>query len=222
MQNSDIVSGKTNIKEVHKLWGASWLNLGNGYERDALSMGGGTYDFGIGSKTGIVYDLRYYYPLPDPDRGLTQFTFNAVIAALGMPKAVTCNGNDKIYTYTAGRHQLKFVGSKTAPNGKSSSIAHINLDDYVPNVVEALRDPDDRRLYALASSFNAGGLFVNKSLFAAAGAAAPTEASTWPDVMALAKRVRAAAGTGGFSACPSTAGMPIRSRTPGFTRCCCS
>ncbi|MBO7743512.1 YjgB family protein [Paenibacillus sp. MWE-103] len=129
VQGSGFVSGKTNIKEVHKLWGAS-ESLGHGYERYDFSMGKGAYDLGISSKTGIVYDLRYYFPLPDPDRGLSQFTFNAVIAALGMPKAVTFNGNDKIYTYTAGSHQLKFVGPKTAPKGQSSAIAHINV--YTP------------------------------------------------------------------------------------------
>ncbi|MFC4808004.1 ABC transporter substrate-binding protein [Paenibacillus sp. GCM10023250] len=71
-----------------------------------------------------------------------------------------------------------------------------DLDDYVPSVVEALRDTDDRQLYALASSFNAGGLYVNKSLFAAAGVAPPTEASTWPDVMTLAKRIASGSGDG--------------------------
>ncbi|MFC4810291.1 DUF4309 domain-containing protein [Paenibacillus sp. GCM10023250] len=129
VQGSDFVSGKTNIKAVHKLWGAS-ESLGNGYERYDFSMGRGAYDFGVSSKTGIVYDLRFYFPPTDPSRGLSQFTFNAVIAALGMPETVTFNGNDKIYTYTAGSHQLKFVGSKTAPTGKSSSIARINV--YTP------------------------------------------------------------------------------------------
>ncbi|NBD26874.1 DUF4309 domain-containing protein [Paenibacillus glycinis] len=127
VQGSSFVSGKTNIKEVHKLWGASFESLGSGYERYDFSMGKGAYDFGISSKTGVVYDLRYYFPPTDPSRGLSKFTFNSVIDALGMPKEVKFNGNDKIYVYPAGDHQLKFVGSKTAPKGKSAYIDHVNV-----------------------------------------------------------------------------------------------
>ncbi|MFC4808087.1 DUF4309 domain-containing protein [Paenibacillus sp. GCM10023250] len=126
VQGSDFVSGKTNIDEVHNLWGAS-EDLGNGYERYDLSMGKGAYDLGVSSKSGIVYDLRYYFPPTDPSRGLSQFTFNAVIAALGMPKAVTFNDNDQIYVYAAGNRQVKFVGSKTDPAGKAATIRYIDV-----------------------------------------------------------------------------------------------
>ncbi|WP_219835008.1 YjgB family protein [Paenibacillus sp. R14(2021)] len=126
---SSFVSGKTTIKEVHKVWGEPTLS-GGGYETFNFGMGQGAYAVGISSKTGVIYDLRDFGQSIDPSMGIKSMTFTAVAAALGKPKEIKFIGNDKIYLYAAGSHQLKFVGPKSAPAGKTAHIDHINV--YTP------------------------------------------------------------------------------------------
>ncbi|WP_219837278.1 YjgB family protein [Paenibacillus sp. R14(2021)] len=123
------ISGKTLISEVHKVWGKPELS-GGGYETYNFGMGQGAYAVGISSKTGVIFDLRDFGQSIDPSVGIKSMTFKSVIATLGMPKEVRFNGNDKIYLYPAGDHQLKFVGPMTAPAGKTAHIDHINV--YTP------------------------------------------------------------------------------------------
>ncbi|SDW11051.1 ABC transporter substrate-binding protein [Paenibacillus sp. CF384] len=69
-----------------------------------------------------------------------------------------------------------------------------DLDDYLPKVVNGLRDTDDHSIYALTPTFAGTALYYNKRLFADAGIAPPTDNMLWPDVLMLAKK--AAAGEG--------------------------
>ncbi|MFC5649942.1 YjgB family protein [Paenibacillus solisilvae] len=122
---STFVSGKTLISEIHKKWGDP-TSSGNGYEFYNFGMGAGAYAVGV-NKKGVVYDLRNFGQAIDPTVGIKSLTFTSVITALGMPKEIRFIGTDKIYLYSAGDRQLKFVGPKTPVKGKAVHIDHINV-----------------------------------------------------------------------------------------------
>lgn len=61
--------------------------------------------------------------------------------------------------------------------------------DYVPAVIEGIKDLGDGKLYALTPSFTSSALFYNKKIFADAGVEPPTDKMTWDDVFNLARRV---------------------------------
>lgn len=64
-----------------------------------------------------------------------------------------------------------------------------NIKDYVPAVIDGLRDIGDGSLYALAPTFNSSALVYNKKIFTDAGVPFPTDGMTWDDVFNLARRV---------------------------------
>ncbi|MBP3965047.1 ABC transporter substrate-binding protein [Paenibacillus lignilyticus] len=64
-----------------------------------------------------------------------------------------------------------------------------DLEDFLPNVINGLRDADDHSIYALTSTFGGAALYYNKQLFTDAGVSPPTDSMLWPDVLQLAKKV---------------------------------
>ncbi|MCY9517520.1 ABC transporter substrate-binding protein [Paenibacillus apiarius] len=63
-----------------------------------------------------------------------------------------------------------------------------NLDDYVPAVLDALKDKESGVLYGLSATFNGLGLYYNKNLFVSHGIPLPKERMTWDEVFQLAER----------------------------------
>lgn len=61
--------------------------------------------------------------------------------------------------------------------------------DFVPAVIEGIKDMGEGSLYALAPSFSSSALYYNKQIFADAGVEPPTDNMTWDDIFNLARRV---------------------------------
>lgn len=64
-----------------------------------------------------------------------------------------------------------------------------DLTDYVPTVLDGIKQVGDNNLYALTPTFSASALFYNKKLFQDAGVSVPTDGMFWPDIVDLARRV---------------------------------
>ncbi|MFD2613435.1 YjgB family protein [Paenibacillus gansuensis] len=129
------ISGKSTLTSIHKFWGKPTTGSGTGahYENYNFGMGAGAYAIGVNSK-GTLYDLRDLGQSIDTSVGIKSLTFTSVIATLGMPKEVRFTGNDKIYVYTAGAYQLKFVGPSSVVKGHVAHIDHINV--YSPQAAK--------------------------------------------------------------------------------------
>ncbi len=68
--------------------------------------------------------------------------------------------------------------------------SNFNMDDFVPAIVEGLKElSPDGKLYALSPTFNSSALVYNLDIFNNAGVPLPTDGMTWDDVFNLAKRV---------------------------------
>lgn len=66
----------------------------------------------------------------------------------------------------------------------------INVDEeFVPAVVEGIREMGNNQLYALAPTFSSSALLFNRDLFAQAGVEEPTDFMTWDEIFDLASRV---------------------------------
>lgn len=66
----------------------------------------------------------------------------------------------------------------------------INVDEeFVPAVVEGIREMGNNQLYALAPTFSSSALLFNRGLFDEAGVEVPTDFMTWDEVFELASRV---------------------------------
>jgi multiple sugar transport system substrate-binding protein len=70
----------------------------------------------------------------------------------------------------------------------------LDLSDYVPSVMDGLKDAGEGNLFALTPTFSSSALFYNKKLFTAAGVDLPTDGMTWDQAFALAGRVAAGKG----------------------------
>ncbi|WP_127531440.1 ABC transporter substrate-binding protein [Paenibacillus kobensis] len=64
-----------------------------------------------------------------------------------------------------------------------------DLTDYVPTVIDGIKQVGDNSLFALSPTFGSSALFYNKKLFQEAGVTPPTDNMFWPDVIDLASRV---------------------------------
>ncbi|MFX3633419.1 MAG: ABC transporter substrate-binding protein [Candidatus Pristimantibacillus sp.] len=64
-----------------------------------------------------------------------------------------------------------------------------DLTDYVPTVIDGIKDAGDSNIYALTPTFGASALYYNKKLFADAGVEPPTDQMTWDDVIQKASLV---------------------------------
>ncbi|MNZ61248.1 sn-glycerol-3-phosphate-binding periplasmic protein UgpB precursor [compost metagenome] len=61
--------------------------------------------------------------------------------------------------------------------------------DFVPSVINGLKDIGEGKLYALTPSFSSSALYYNKKMFTDAGVEPPTDNMTWDDVFNKASLV---------------------------------
>ncbi|MBU5440558.1 ABC transporter substrate-binding protein [Paenibacillus sp. MSJ-34] len=64
-----------------------------------------------------------------------------------------------------------------------------DITDFVPTVIDGIKDLGDSNLYGLAPTFGASALFYNKQMFLDAGIPAPQDNMTWDDIFDLARRI---------------------------------
>jgi len=64
-----------------------------------------------------------------------------------------------------------------------------DIEDYVPAVIDGIKEAGDNSIYALTPTFNSSALFYNKKLFADMGVPVPTDGMTWEDTFAKAKLI---------------------------------
>ncbi|MEF2964635.1 extracellular solute-binding protein [Paenibacillus sp. M1] len=69
-----------------------------------------------------------------------------------------------------------------------------DTSDFVPSVLDGLKDLGDGNLYALTPSFSSSALFYNKKIFTDAGVEPPSDKSTWDDIFAKARLVASGEG----------------------------
>lgn len=62
-----------------------------------------------------------------------------------------------------------------------------DIEDFVPAVINGIKDAGDNNIYALTPTFSASALYFNKKIFTDAGVTPPTDNMQWPDIMALAE-----------------------------------
>ena len=58
-----------------------------------------------------------------------------------------------------------------------------DISDYVPTVIDGIKDAGEGNLYALTPTFNSSALFYNKKIFADANVAPPTDKMEWQEVL---------------------------------------
>lgn len=68
-----------------------------------------------------------------------------------------------------------------------------DLEPYIPEILDVLRNNDQHRLYGLSTHFSNDALFYNQSIFNQAGVAYPTSPLTWHDVIDLAQQIKSRA-----------------------------
>ncbi|MNO79252.1 putative ABC transporter substrate-binding protein YesO [compost metagenome] len=64
-----------------------------------------------------------------------------------------------------------------------------DTSDFVPAVINGLKDIGEGKLYALTPSFSSSALYYNKKIFTDAGVEPPTDNMTWDDVFNKARLV---------------------------------
>lgn len=64
-----------------------------------------------------------------------------------------------------------------------------NVEDFVPAVINGLREQGNGTLYALAPNFYASAVIYNKNIFAQQGVEFPQDNMTWDEMFDLARRV---------------------------------
>ncbi|MBB6677280.1 ABC transporter substrate-binding protein [Cohnella lubricantis] len=70
----------------------------------------------------------------------------------------------------------------------------VNLEDYVPTVIDTIREAGNGQLYGLSPTFSSSVLFYNKTLFDKMGVTLPTDGMMWDDVFNLARRLTSGTG----------------------------
>ncbi|WP_325048382.1 ABC transporter substrate-binding protein [Paenibacillus sp. CAA11] len=65
----------------------------------------------------------------------------------------------------------------------------LDTSDFVPAVMDGLKEIGDNKLYALAPTFTSSALFYNKKAFQDAGVEPPKDGMTWDEVFNAAARV---------------------------------
>ncbi|AWB45334.1 ABC transporter substrate-binding protein [Paenibacillus sp. CAA11] len=65
----------------------------------------------------------------------------------------------------------------------------LDMSDFVPTIMDGLKEIGDNKLYAMASTFSSSALFYNKKAFQAAGVEPPKDGMTWDETFNLATRV---------------------------------
>ncbi|MBB6673179.1 ABC transporter substrate-binding protein [Cohnella nanjingensis] len=70
----------------------------------------------------------------------------------------------------------------------------MDLSDFLPNVLDAIREQGNGQLYGLSPTFYSSALFYNKKLFAKANVNPPTDGMSWDDVFTLARSMKSGTG----------------------------
>ncbi len=66
---------------------------------------------------------------------------------------------------------------------------NIDLSEFVPMVIDGLKEVGNDQLYALAPTFSSSALIYNRGLFDRAGVGYPEDHMTWNEIFDLARRV---------------------------------
>lgn len=64
-----------------------------------------------------------------------------------------------------------------------------DISDYVPTVIDGIKDAGDGNIYALTPTFTSSALYYNKKLFTDKGVEPPTDKMTWSDLFNKARQV---------------------------------
>jgi len=70
----------------------------------------------------------------------------------------------------------------------------IDINEFVPTIVEGIKDQGNGFLYALTPTFQPSALYYNKKLFTNAGVDFPKDDMSWDDIFNLAKRMKSGSG----------------------------
>jgi len=70
----------------------------------------------------------------------------------------------------------------------------IDVNEFVPTVIEGIKDQGNGFLYGLTPTFTPSALYYNKKLFTKVGAEFPKDGMNWDDVFNLAKRMKSGSG----------------------------
>ncbi|RKP55305.1 extracellular solute-binding protein [Cohnella endophytica] len=70
----------------------------------------------------------------------------------------------------------------------------IDVNDFVPTVIEGIKDQGNNFIYGLTPTFTPAALFYNKTLFTKQGVEFPKDGMSWDDVFNLAKRMKSGSG----------------------------
>ncbi|RXZ77082.1 extracellular solute-binding protein [Paenibacillaceae bacterium] len=69
-----------------------------------------------------------------------------------------------------------------------------DVTDYVPAVIDGIKDAGDNKIFALTPTFTSSALFYNKKIFQDLQLSPPTDGMSWNDVMNLARQVASGEG----------------------------
>ncbi|MCM3746246.1 extracellular solute-binding protein [Paenibacillus pasadenensis] len=69
-----------------------------------------------------------------------------------------------------------------------------DISDYVPSVIDGIKDAGDSKIYALTPTFTSSALFYNKKIFADAGVQPPADGMTWNQAFDLARKISKGSG----------------------------
>ncbi|TFE31771.1 ABC transporter substrate-binding protein [Cohnella luojiensis] len=70
----------------------------------------------------------------------------------------------------------------------------IDVNEFVPTVIEGIKDQGNGFLYGLTPMFSPSALYYNKKLFTNKGVEFPTDGMSWDQVFNLAKRLKSGSG----------------------------
>ncbi|OXS62407.1 hypothetical protein B1A99_00635 [Cohnella sp. CIP 111063] len=70
----------------------------------------------------------------------------------------------------------------------------IDVSEFVPTVIDGIKEQGDGFLYALSPTFQSSALYYNKKLFTKQGVEFPQDGMSWDDVFNLAKRMKSGSG----------------------------
>lgn len=86
-----------------------------------------------------------------------------------------------------------------------------DLDSYIPEILEILRDNNQHRLYGLSTHFGNEALFFNRTIFEQAQVEFPSSTLSWSDVMRLSQQIKSSENLGA-----DTVGFFNRFQSPGL------
>lgn len=64
-----------------------------------------------------------------------------------------------------------------------------DIEDYVPTVIDGIKEAGDGSIYALTPTFSSSALFYNKKIFTDAGINPPADGMSWDEAFTLARQI---------------------------------